>query len=328
MNKTLKFTLIGLGVTGAVGLGAYALYKYKNKVQKEETVDVREMSNAEIMELARSKRKDRVVEEENRAVDIQDWSVQGMDDKIADAKKMWELEEEQDARDFAESNKPKTASEALAEREEEDRENAEAEAEHEEYNEYWDSQEQEPVILEDEGDNELRHDPNSTEALEQYMKMQLAEWAPHEDGYKTLLRMFEIPFDPLVQGDVYLKEEIQDNRAEFFGPQSQWVSRVSYADIIFHYAAWLDFSFDSGKKFWAEELLKINGLDSQVIEPEIFEQLSYYNKHEYDGEDPADGLFQLEADEVESAEYYAAMKVPNELTYDIEFEEYKKRQGK
>lgn len=360
MNKKLKYALIGIGITGAIGASVYIYKKYKKEVdtkasEEDGIMTVEEMQKMLAEKKARgplTKSPEAETEEKEKFMSFD------MDAEIEAVKMSWSLAKEQEAQRVAAKKKPseilddieevdgipvpvingkplkivrmseeeRAEDKRLMEEEERDMEQAIADQQAEDDID-WERKNMEPKFLEDEGARILRHDPNSDEALTQFMKMELAEWAPHEDQYKTLLRMFEVPFDPVVEGDVHLKNKIMDERSDFFGDNSKWLDRVSYGDLILYYSRRLEFSYSQGIRFWVDKLLRINGLDPHVTESELYMQLKEYNERDYDADNIGNtkvGLFQLDKRRARDAEYWAQNRVDGEVTYDIEFEEFKK----
>lgn len=97
----------------------------------------------------------------------------------------------------------------------------------------------------DEEVTELRHDPNSVAALEQYKEMRLADI--HDVGLKMILRrMFEVPFNPQNQDDETVAMHISEERLEFFGEGSKWIYEKTMAELLLHFADLMDFDLSTG----------------------------------------------------------------------------------
>lgn len=176
-----------------------------------------------------------------------------------------------------------------------------------------------------EEDMTLRHDPNSREARQQFIKMELAEWAPLEDTYQTMLNLFEFPFNPINDGDYDLKTRIIDHRVHFFGFGSRWCKEVSYADVILHYARAAQFNCDETVKYWVEYFLDFNEIDFDTPSRRIDDLLERLNSHTYFNEERATfGLFGLTRNGMEQAIKIANRNVDRSVTYEIEFNEFLK----
>jgi len=176
-----------------------------------------------------------------------------------------------------------------------------------------------------EEDITLRHDPNSREARSQYIKMELAEWAPLEDTYQIMLNLFEFPFNPLNDGDWDLKTRIIDHRVQFFGYGSIWNKEVSYADVILHYARNASFNVNDSVRYWVEFILDFSEFDITTPSHRIDELLEQLNSHTYYNEERTTfGLFGLTRERMDQAIKIANRNVDRSVTYEIEFNEFLK----
>ena len=173
-----------------------------------------------------------------------------------------------------------------------------------------------------EEDKVLRHEPNSMEALQQYMKMELAEWVPMEETYQTLLKLFNFPFVPQNDGDHLLMTKIIDYRVQFFGFNSRWVKEVSFAEIILYFAKSIDYNVGGGVRQWVGHILNYNDLDHLATSGKIDGVLERLNSHTYFNEHTGTyGLFGLNEQYINSAIEIAQRNVDKSLTYEIEFNE-------
>jgi hypothetical protein len=204
------------------------------------------------------------------------------------------------------------------------------------YSEYEDEEETEEEIYEDiegpqisehimEEVEELRYDPNSKEAREQYIKMELADWVPNEDACQTLNKLFNFPFVPQNDGDNILRTQIIDFKVQFFGFGSKWTKEVTIADVILHYARAAEFNCGESVKYWAEYFLEYNDLYHGYSSNTIDESLRALNAHTYFNEERATfGLFGLTRESMESAIKTANRNIDRSVTYEIEFNEFLK----
>jgi hypothetical protein len=192
-----------------------------------------------------------------------------------------------------------------------------------------DEEEEDEEILEEdeptEEDGELRYDPNSKEALNQYIRMELAEWRPLEDSHQTMVKLFDFPFRPMNDGDDILRSQIADFRAQFFGTDSRWANEVTIADIILHYARAAEFNCGESVKYWVEYFLDFNELDFTMSSHEIDEMIQRLNSHTYFNEERQTfGLFGLTRDSMDQAIRIANRNVDRSVTYEHEFNEFLK----
>lgn len=187
--------------------------------------------------------------------------------------------------------------------------------------------EQEPILLEDEGEGKLRYDPNSDEALLQFMRMELAEWAPYEEIYKTLEFLYDVPFEPKVDGDIALHSTLVDYRGEFFGPASRWAINVPFTDMILHYARLADYNLGGGIRYWVGHFLGGNRMNiTDMPDHQIEYMILLMNKHDFyyeEGGKTSYGFFSLDKGSFDNAVRVARDNtMDHELTYDIEFNEF------
>lgn len=86
---------------------------------------------------------------------------------------------------------------------------------------------------EESGEEELRHDKNSREALNQFMMMNLSD-IQNPDVARVLDELYRVGVDLLPCETVY--SNLFGEREEFFGSGSKWNSDLSVSDILFYYA--------------------------------------------------------------------------------------------
>jgi hypothetical protein len=205
--------------------------------------------------------------------------------------------------------------------------------------EFEDNEEEDEMVMEDDPgdflfydggrdpkeDIELRYDPNSRDARNQFIRMELAEWRPLEDNYQTLLRLFDFPFKPQNDGDELMATQVIDYRVRFFGFGSRWCKEVTVADIIMHYSRKAEFNCGENVRYWADYFLEFNELDFTKANHEIDEVLLRLNSHTYFNEERATfGLFGLTRECMDQAIRIANGNVDRSVTYEIEFNEFLK----
>lgn len=176
-----------------------------------------------------------------------------------------------------------------------------------------------------EGDGELRYEPSSREARNQFIKMELAEWVPLEDSYQILQSLFEFPFVPQNDGDYDLKTKAIDYRVQFFGFGSRWNQEISMADIILYYARQAEFNCGESVRYWAEYFLEFNAFDIHTPSRVVDDILKNLNAHTYFNEERATfGLFGLTRESMNQAITIANRNIDRSVTYEIEFNEFLK----
>jgi hypothetical protein len=203
-------------------------------------------------------------------------------------------------------------------------------------NEELDDEEEEPTVLEDEDDillaetiteedKKLRYEPNSRDARNQFIRMELAEWRPSEETYKIMLKLFDFPFQPQNDGDDFLRTNIIDYRVQFFGFGSKWAREVSFADVMLYYARLSHYNCDESVKYWLEYFLEFNEFDYYTSSLTIDELLNQLNSHTYFNEERQTfGLFGLTRDSMDQAIRIANGNIDRSVTYEIEFNEFLK----
>jgi len=177
-----------------------------------------------------------------------------------------------------------------------------------------------------EEDMVLRHEPSSREARQQFIKMELAEWAPLEDTYQLMVNLFDFPFNPENDGDHDLKTTIIDFRVQFFGFGSRWAKEVSYADVILHYARAAQYNCNETVRYWVEYFLDFSEFDLETPSRRVDDLLKRLNTHTYFNEERATfGLFGLTRQSMEQAIKIANRNIDRSVTYEIEFNEFLKQ---
>lgn len=171
-----------------------------------------------------------------------------------------------------------------------------------------------------EEEKKLRYDPNSTQALHQFMKMELAEGLPMDPSYQAMVRLFDFPFEPKNDGDHILFTQLIDYRAQFFGMPSRWTQAITMADVIAHYARLTDFNVGNGIWHWVEHMVMSGDFIDNVTSHNIGEIIERLNNHTHFNEDMQTfGIFALDRYQMDEASKVARQNLDPSLTYEIEF---------
>ena len=178
-----------------------------------------------------------------------------------------------------------------------------------------------------EEDKVLRFEPNSIQARDHFIKMELAELLPGMREYQVMKRLFDFQFEPLNDGDSILHSQLMDYRIQFFGNNSRWNEDVSMADIITHYARLTDFNVGGGVGHWIIEF--VGNTEFNELHPaSSFEYLIVkLNRHKLGSMNIASdniNIFGLSFDDLLDAEEMAEQTVDGEVTYEIEFNTFLK----
>jgi hypothetical protein len=176
-----------------------------------------------------------------------------------------------------------------------------------------------------EEDRTLRYEPSSVDALKQFKRMELADLVHNDDTYQTLLRLFDFPFLPQNDGDEMLRTQLIDYRVQFFGFGSKWAQRITFADVILHYARAAEFNQGESVGYWVDYFLEFNDLWHQYSSQALDLAIDTLNKHKYFNEERATfGLFGLTRESMDQAIKIANRNIDRSVTYEIEFNEFLK----
>jgi len=177
-----------------------------------------------------------------------------------------------------------------------------------------------------EGDGKLRYDPDSEQALEQFFKMELAEWDPEDDIYKGLYRLFNLVYVPTNDGDKNVYTNMIDYRVEFFGRNSRWIDAISVADLILYYARKADYELGGSVRFWASEFMTMNELD-EFEEDDILKDVIHEMVHHrlYNEAWDSYGLFGLDEYHWGYVHNISSRNLDGMVTFDMEFSGFLKQ---
>lgn len=131
----------------------------------------------------------------------------------------------------------------------------------------------------EEGAEELKYEPNTREALNQYKEMMLAEFDAMGNAKKLMWSLFEIPFRPSNPQDTHIVDYIIDERTMFFGKDCIWNSEVSIADLILHFAKMSSFDIGQGLEFWTNQFIYHIGLRPGMSEVEMNNTIGNLVRH-------------------------------------------------
>lgn len=118
----------------------------------------------------------------------------------------------------------------------------------------------------------LKHDINSQEAISQYREMLTAE-IRDEKVLSTLWELWSVPFKPKSEKDKILLDSLIFDRVDFFSADSQWVNRVSFAEVVLHFAQKaqfdLDYSVELSVKAWLYHLGLYPGVGAYTVDKAV-----------------------------------------------------------
>lgn len=158
--------------------------------------------------------------------------------------------------------------------------------------------------------------PDSEYAYETFIRATIGNVENPSDVH-TLRKLFEYEFVPINAVDRIAYDTLIEKRFEFFGTQSKYSSRPSWAELIMYYAERMNFDLDEGIPKWVNYILEnldfnLNMRDDDVNY--ILEDLVNHRlRNHYSG---LFGMFGLD----ESAEAYMQTILSHKVEKDFSFE--------
>lgn len=169
-------------------------------------------------------------------------------------------------------------------------------------------------------------DPNSMEAVQSYIRMELAEYTTGGDEYILLNKLFTYAFVPSTMGDEVLKGAIASKRAGYFGSNCRWNEMVSWADVLIWYAKKLGWNLNcDDNEYWVGHMLDQIGITYATTDDEIVRNLDALTNHTYYNEDKVSeqfGLFGLDIHGVEHMDEKLKYSVEQKYTFELELNAY------
>lgn len=158
----------------------------------------------------------------------------------------------------------------------------------------------EEELKEMDGEELLKFDKNSPEALEQWEEMNLRDlW---EDGnkpeeYYIMKRLYTIPFTPRCQEDEMTLYGISDNRGRWFGEDSVHANKATVGDMVINYAGLMDYDLSCGMANAISYLVKNIGIGVDTPEDEAERRRIDLFTHSIMDPDNGFGIFGLDSKE-------------------------------
>lgn len=115
---------------------------------------------------------------------------------------------------------------------------------------------------------QLRYEPNSDEAMNQYVNMRLADISPASPSRDLLSYLFRYVFEPTTEADHTVAMHIQEERHKFFG-KSRWTNIASIAELFLHYGELADYDMDGGVQDYVESYLRNVGITLETPDNEL-----------------------------------------------------------
>lgn len=169
--------------------------------------------------------------------------------------------------------------------------------------------------------DDLRYEPNSVDAREQFISMELANLGRDNDTRDIVAMLYDHSFVPTCTEDHNLMVRLIDHRIKFFGVVSRWTKEVTYGDLIMYYGKSAEFNCGNDVKYWVDYFLTCADMDNVTLtSEEIDDRINLLNSHTfYNKEMQSHGLFGLTEDQMTEAIDIALKRIDKQVTYDIEF---------
>lgn len=128
---------------------------------------------------------------------------------------------------------------------------------------------------------ELRHEPNSIQARNQYVAMKLSE-VQEGPVYNILYRLFGVAFEPKSQADETVAKHIYEDRASFFGDHSTWNQECTMAELVLHFAYLMSEDHGESIDHYAGDLVTNAGYTDNMSS-QALQEVSYnlYTHNQY-----------------------------------------------
>ena len=146
-------------------------------------------------------------------------------------------------------------------------------------------------------EEELRHDPNSKEAIDQYRMMMLSDYEIKPDIYDTLQMVWDYSYSPINQRDETIFLHITEERERFFGPNSVYSNGATMAELLIFFANKLSFDYSVPIVSSMRLILDSLELDDSVGATKLASTLSAVEKHNFVSSQNRFGIFGLTLDD-------------------------------
>lgn len=172
--------------------------------------------------------------------------------------------------------------------------------------------------------DDLRYEPNSPEAREQYFNMELVVLGRDNDTRDIVSMLYDHEFVPMCDEDDNLKVRLIDHRIKFFGIASKWNRHVTFGDVIMYYGKSASFNCGNDVRYWVDYFLTCADLNNITLtSDEIDDRVRVLNTHNYFNEDmQSHGLFGLTSSQMTEAIVTSRNRIDVRVTYDIEFNQF------
>lgn len=172
--------------------------------------------------------------------------------------------------------------------------------------------------------DDLRYEPNSVDAREQFINMELANLGRNNDTRDVVAMLYDHPFVPTCDEDQNLKTRLIDHRIRFFGLVSRWTKEVTYGDVIMYYGKSAEYNCENDARYWVDYFLTCADLNNITLtSEEIEERIKLLNAHTFFNDGlQSHGLFGLNPEQMTEAINVARKRIDEKVTYDLEFSQF------
>ena len=172
----------------------------------------------------------------------------------------------------------------------------------------------------------LRYEPNSLEAKDQYTMILLSDFDRYSRDYTLLNRLLQVPFSGDPKVNEIMLENVREDKAYFYGPDSVWLDVASWGDVIIYYANRAMFDLCNSSDYWFGVYMDTLGFstDSNVSDQEFDEIVdSLCNNYFYGANF---GIFGLSREQVLEAGRIDAIEHISQLSVERQYQEYVKQE--
>lgn len=170
-------------------------------------------------------------------------------------------------------------------------------------------------------EEELRHDANSQEALDQYKDMIISDFEMDPDQHEILRTLFGTLIGSTNRRDSILLERIKEDRTRFFGKDSQFINDATAAELFIFYANRL--SDDTGIDILEAMHIILEATELEVdTDPAVYDStVSDLTQHNFWNSNDGYGLFGLIEDQYNELYEFPEVAVHKDadISYDMEY---------
>lgn len=158
----------------------------------------------------------------------------------------------------------------------------------------------EGIVMEKE-DDELRYDPNSEEALEQYKRMIFSDFEGEYDLIPRLERVFDKNFYPVNEQDANIQKHILIEREKFFGEGiSAWNGYATFAELFIFFANRVAWNYYIDSAYVLKFILDNVNIYQNTSETKLSTMVSDIKDHNFMSDNDTYGIFGLTPEDYEN----------------------------